>query len=60
LLVSALGHLGDIDEARRIWAELKKVNPKYSFAGHVARLPFNSPADATRIKDGFAKAGSPD
>jgi adenylate cyclase len=46
LLVSALGHLGDIDEARRIWAELKKVNPKYSFAGHVARLPFNSPADA--------------
>jgi adenylate cyclase len=57
LLVSALGHLGEIDEARRIWAELKQVNPKYSFAGHLARLPFSNPADAARIKDDFAKAG---
>lgn len=57
LLVSALGHLGEIDEARRIWAELKQVNPKYSFAGHLARLPFSNPADADRIKDGVAKAG---
>jgi adenylate cyclase len=57
LLVSALGHLGEIDEARRIWAELKKINPKYSFAGHLARLPFSNPADADRIKGGFAKAG---
>ena len=60
LLVSALGHLGDLDEARRIWAELKRANPKYSFAGHLARLPFSNPADAGRIKDGLAKAGLPD
>ena len=32
LLASALGHLGEIDEARRVWAELKKINPRYSFA----------------------------
>jgi adenylate cyclase len=57
LLVSALGHLGEIDEARRIWAELKQVNPKYSFAEHLARLPFSNPADVARIKDGLAKAG---
>jgi adenylate cyclase len=57
LLVSALGHLGAIDEAKRVWAELKRVNPKYSFAGHLARLPFSNPADADRIKDGVAKAG---
>jgi adenylate cyclase len=57
LLVSALGHLGEIDEARRIWAELKQVNSKYSFAGHLARLPFSNAADVDRIKDGFAKAG---
>jgi hypothetical protein len=31
-LASALGHLGQVDEARRIWAELKEINPKYSFS----------------------------
>jgi adenylate cyclase len=31
-LASALGHLGEIDEARHIWRELMKINPKYSFS----------------------------
>ena len=57
LLVSALGHLGEIDEARRVWAEVKEISPKYSFAGHLARLPFTNPADAERIREGYAKAG---
>jgi hypothetical protein len=38
---SALGHLAEIDDARRIWDELKQVNPKYSFAGHLTRLAFD-------------------
>ena len=59
LLVSALGHLGDIDEAQRVWTALKQVNPRYSFAEHLSRLPFSNPADADRIKDGLAKAGLP-
>jgi len=57
LLASALGHLGETDEAQRVWAELKELNPRYSFAEHLARLPFNNPADAERIKQGLAKAG---
>lgn len=60
LLIAALGHLGEIDEARRIRAELKEINPKYSFAEHIGRLPFSNPADAERIRDGFAKAGLAD
>ena len=32
VLASALGHLGEIDEARRVWRELKEINPKYSFS----------------------------
>ena len=60
LLVCALGHLGEIDEARRVWAELKNVNPKYSFAEHLARLPFRNRADADRIAEGLAKAGLPE
>jgi adenylate cyclase len=46
LLVSALGHLGEITEAKRLWADLKCVNPQYSFAAHLARLPFRVAADA--------------
>ncbi len=58
LLVSALGHLGEIEEARRIWSEVRQLNPKYSFAGHLARLPFTNPADAERIREGFVKSGA--
>jgi len=57
LLACALGHLGETEEARRVWAELKELNPRYSFAEHLARLPFSNPADADRIRDGLGKAG---
>ena len=42
LLASALGHLGEVDEARRVWRELKEINPKYSFAEHFGRQPFKT------------------
>ena len=57
LLASALGHLGDGDEARRIWKELKEINPKYSFSEHYARQPFQRQEDVQRIVDGLAKVG---
>ena len=57
LLAAALGHLGENEEARRVWTELKEISPNYTFAGHLARLPFANPADAERIREGFAKAG---
>ena len=60
LFASALGHLGEIDEARRVWADLKKINPRYSFEVHLARLPFRNKADADRIVEGLAKAGLSD
>jgi adenylate cyclase len=59
-LVSALGHLGELDEARRIWSELKVINPRYSLTEHLARLPFQVEADRERIREGVAKAGLPD
>ena len=31
ILASALGHLGEVEEARRVWGELMEINPKYSF-----------------------------
>jgi adenylate cyclase len=58
-LASALGYVGEIEEARRVWDELKKINPNYSFAGHVSRLPFEREEDVRRIADGLSKAGLP-
>jgi adenylate cyclase len=57
LLASALGHLGNGDEACRIWKELKEINPKYSFSEHFARQPFKNEEDVRRFAEGLAKAG---
>jgi len=59
-LASALGHLGQFDEARQVWRELKRVNPKYSFDVHMARLPFRRVEDMDRIRAGLSEAGLPD
>jgi adenylate cyclase len=59
LLASALGYLGEVDEARRIWRELKEINPKYSFGEHFARQAFRKEDDVQRIAEGLAKAGLP-
>ena len=56
-LASALGHLSHLDDARRIWRELKEINPGYSHVDHIGRLPFKDPADAERFTDGLRKAG---
>ena len=58
-LASALGHLGESDEARQVWRELMEINPDYSFDDHVGGLPFRNPADVARIREGLAKAGLP-
>ncbi len=57
MLVSALGHLGEVDEARRVWGELKAINPGYSPAEHIARLPFRRSDDRDRIAEGISRAG---
>jgi adenylate cyclase len=57
LLASALGHLGKAEEARRVWQELKEINPRYSLPDHIDRLPFKDPTDAEKIAEGARKAG---
>jgi adenylate cyclase len=56
LLASALGHLGEFEDARRVWRELKEINPNYGFADHVSRQPFRREQDVERIADGLRKA----
>jgi adenylate cyclase len=55
-LAAALGQIGEIEEARRVWRELMTLNPAYSFERHIGRLPFRRPADVARIYDGLSKA----
>jgi adenylate cyclase len=59
ILASALGHLGEVEEARRVWGELEKINPKYSFRDHFSRQPFKNPADVEHVAEGLKKAGLP-
>lgn len=57
ILASALGYLGEMEEARRVWAELKEINPKYSFTEHFARQPFKRQEDVAKIAEGLTIAG---
>ena len=59
VLAATLGHLGEIEEARRVWGELKKINPKFSFQAYLGRQPMR-PEDAERVAAGIAKAGLSD
>jgi adenylate cyclase len=56
-LDSALGHLGELDQARRVWRELKEINPKYSFREPLSRQPFRQ--EVERVAEGLTKAGLP-
>jgi adenylate cyclase len=57
LLASALGHLGEFEEACRVWGELKEINPNYAFDDHVGRLPFRRKEDIERIAHGLRRGG---
>ena len=59
VLASALGHLGEIEEARLVWRELMEINPQYTFKNHYARQPFANQDDVRRIADGLDRAGLP-
>ena len=59
MLAVALSYLGEPDEAKRVWAELMHVNPRYDFEQHIARLPFRRAEDVELLRAGLAKAGLP-
>jgi adenylate cyclase len=59
LLASCYGHLGRIDEARRLWEETLRINPAYSLEQKNRILPYKDPGDWERFVEGLAKAGLP-
>jgi adenylate cyclase len=59
LLAACYGHLGRVEEARAIWADMLKVNPDFSLAQRQRVLPYKDARDFERIAEGLAKAGLP-
>ena len=57
-LASTLGHLGKIEEARRVWDELMAINPKYSMAERLNRTAVQ-PRQIEMVLAGARKAGLP-
>ena len=57
-LAAALGHLGNVDEARRVWAELMLVNPKYFMVDRLNRTAVQ-PRQIELVLEGARKAGLP-
>jgi TolB-like protein/Flp pilus assembly protein TadD len=57
-LASTLGHLGKLDEARQVWAELMAINPKYAMAERLNRAVIQ-PSHIELVLEGARKAGLP-
>lgn len=57
-LAAALGHLGKVEEARQVWADLMAVNPKYVMAERLNRTAAQ-PRQIELVLDGARKAGLP-
>ena len=57
LLASALGNLGQTDEAKTCIDEAKRMKPDFSSAFVDQTLPFDRPEDRERLLGGLRKAG---
>ena len=55
-LAAALGHLGNFEEARKVWANLMAVNPKYVLAERLNRTAVQ-PRQIELVLDGVRRAG---
>jgi adenylate cyclase len=58
-LAATLGQLGELEEARTLWAELMVLNPTFDIVARLERWSFSDPAHPRRVIDGLAKAGLP-
>jgi adenylate cyclase len=58
-LAATHGQLGEIDEAKQVWADLMKIDPKFDFPDRLARQPFENQSYRDKISEGLAKAGLP-
>lgn len=58
-LASALGHLGELGQASRVWKDLMEINPSFDVNTRLARLTLADPSHAEMVIQGLEKAGLP-
>jgi adenylate cyclase len=60
LLAACYGYLDKHDEARKLWAEIREINPDFSIEQRRQVLPYKNPKDFELIATGLLKAGISD
>ena len=58
--ISALGHLGYLDEAREAFADMQAINQDVSIAYFRQRFQMTKVSDMDHILEGLRKAGLPE
>ncbi len=58
-LAAALGHLGEVDDARTVWADLMALKPDFRLAPRLARFHYVRAEDPALVLEGLVKAGLP-
>jgi TolB-like protein/tetratricopeptide (TPR) repeat protein len=58
-LCAALGHLGQHDEAHRVWMELMAIRPDYVLRERLSQTHYRNAADPERLIEGLRKVGLP-
>lgn len=60
MLASTLGHLGLTQEAKEVWADLRKLRPEFSYKHRLEMLPYQKTSYRDRIYEGLENAGVAD
>ncbi|MBL9047273.1 MAG: adenylate/guanylate cyclase domain-containing protein [Tabrizicola sp.] len=58
-LAATLGHLGEIDQAQAVWAELMAIKPDFRMASRLARFGYQRAQDPAFVLEGLVKANLP-
>jgi adenylate cyclase len=58
-LAAALGHLGEVDQAQAVWADLTAIKPDFRMAPRLARFGYQRAEDPALVIEGLVKAGLP-
>ena len=56
-LASALGHLGEIEQARSVWTEMIEINPTFEIRTRLANLTLADPSHEEMVLQGLSVAG---
>jgi len=57
MLVATLGLLGQVEDAKKVWADLLKLNPEFDIEDRLSKQNYRRASDLDRIRSGLVAAG---